>query len=151
MTATPASRIVLEDVTVPAHERVRAAAPEPSPTGRRALPHSTGNLTFLAGVWLVISGIALNYHETGMFDAYWSDVVVGIALAVVALVCIVNPAIGASLTLTRVALGGWLIAAPFVLSYGDVPKPMWNDVLVGAVVIALAVAGTGILRGAEEH
>jgi hypothetical protein len=78
-----------------------------------------------------------------MFDAYWSDVVVGIALGVIALVCLVNPAITASLTLTRVALGGWLVAAPFVLGYGDVARPRWNDITVGVVVIFLAAIGSG--------
>jgi hypothetical protein len=163
MTATPTGRIVPEDMTTPAHERLRPTAHGPAPSGPRSAATredvastppgratSPANLTFLAGVWLVIAGISLNYHETGLFDAYWSDVVVGIALAVVALVCIVKPVAASSLTLTRVALGGWLIAAPFVLSYGDVPKPTWNDIVVGAVVISLAVAGTGLLRGSGD-
>lgn len=144
--APPSRRIVLEDVTTPANERVAASvaaltAPRHSRTTGLAGP--AGNLTFLAGIWMVISGIALNYHETGLFDAYWSDVVVGVALAVVALVCIVNPAVAPSFTLTKIALGSWLIVAPFVLSYSDVAKPMWNDIAAGVLVVMLAALGTG--------
>jgi len=165
--ASPAHRIDLKDVTTPAHVRLRSALtdrhdrtdrydhvdvpdrldsadrsrhPMPRPAGRIG---PAGNLTLLAGVWLVISGIAVNYHETGMFDAYWSDVVVGIALGVIALVCLVNPGVTPSLILTRVALGGWLVAAPFVLGYGDVARPRWNDIAVGIVVITLAAFGSG--------
>jgi hypothetical protein len=166
--ASPAHPIVLPDMTTPANLRMKAAPAadrrpaEPDHLGRAAghdggagpvssasRVGSTGgvgraaNLTLLAGIWLVISGISLNYHETGMFDAYWSDVVVGTALAVIALVCLVTPAITGSLTLTRVALGGWLVAAPFVLGYSDVSKPRWNDIAVGIVVMSLAIVGTG--------
>jgi hypothetical protein len=165
--ASPAHRIDLKDMTTPAHVRLRSAltdrrdqaeqydrpdrqdhldsaAPSHRPVaGPTGWIGPAGNLTLLAGVWLVISGIAVNYHETGMFDAYWSDVVVGIALGVIALVCLVNPTVTPSLVLTRLVLGGWLVAAPFALGYGDVARPRWNDITVGVVVIALAAFGSG--------
>jgi hypothetical protein len=152
--ASPAHPIDLKDITTPAHERIRTVAvagegPDQTDRPDRYDPvmirrvGPAGNLTLLAGIWLVISGITLNYHETGMFDAYWSDLVVGVALAVIALVCLVKPVVTGSLMLTRLALGGWLMAAPVTLGYGDIAKPCWNDVTVGVAVIMLAALGSG--------
>ncbi len=59
-------------------------------------------------------------------------------MATVGVVRIVAPARTASLSLINVALGGWLIAAPFILGYSAIPAPTWNDVLVGTIVILLA-------------
>ena len=144
MTVTPSRRIVLEDITTPANERATtrvASDPNPAPQAR-TFAGPAGNLIFLAGVWLVISGFSLFYRDTGVIDAYWNDVVVGIALATVALVGIVKPTGTGSLTLTKIALGGWLVAAPFALSYSEAPyasRAFWNDILVGVIVLTLAV------------
>jgi hypothetical protein len=68
----------------------------------------------------------------------WSDIVTGAVMVVVATIRIVVPSRTAALSLGNVALGGWLIAAPFALGYSAVPAATWNDVLVGMVVIVLA-------------
>jgi hypothetical protein len=39
---------------------------------------------------------------------------------------------------TNLVLGLWLIIAPFLLGYGAIPGPMWNDVLIGIIIAALA-------------
>jgi hypothetical protein len=145
MPVTPSRRIVLEDITTPANERATRPANDPHPSRQpRTLAGATGNLIFLAGVWLVISGFSLFYRDTGVIDAYWNDVVVGIALGTVALVGIVKPTGTGSLTLTKIALGGWLVVAPFALSYSEAPyasRAFWNDIVVGVIVLALAVVG----------
>ena len=141
MDSSPSRRIDLQDVAVPAHERYRADADGRPVERSHALAGPVGNLTFLAGVWLVIAGFWLNYRVTGYFDASWSDVVVGIALAAVALVSIVKPAGTQSLALTSTVLGAWLVAAPFVLDFSNSPKARWNDIVVGVVVLALSLGG----------
>jgi hypothetical protein len=35
-------------------------------------------------------------------------------------------------------LGTWLLVAPFFLGYGDIGAAMWNSVIIGALVLALA-------------
>jgi hypothetical protein len=40
----------------------------------------------------------------------------------------------------NVVAGLWLIIAPFVLGYDEIQAALWNDILVGIVVAALAVA-----------
>jgi hypothetical protein len=96
-------------------------------------------LLFLAAVWLVVSAVPVSYMGAGRFDACWSDLVVGLALCAVMLIRLTHP--GVSLAAVTLGLGIWLVAAPFVLGYA-LTGAMWNDVLVGLVVLALTGLGT---------
>jgi hypothetical protein len=101
-------------------------------------------MSFLAGIWLVLAPFALDYQITGAgFDGSWNDIVIGVALAVVTLVRIAAPARTVALGLVNVALGSWLIIAPFLLGYNvagaDAIGATWNDIVVGAVVVALSL------------
>ncbi len=102
---------------------------------------------FLAGVWLVLAPYALNYGSARSdFDGYWNDVVIGVAVGLVALVRAATPARSAAFGLANVGLGAWLIAAPWVLDYNagiDAPRATWNDIIVGIVVAALALVSMG--------
>ena len=114
---------------------------------------SAGN--FLAGVWLVLAPFALDYGDMGAgFDGFWNDVVIGIAIAVFALVRMLAPYRSAALGAVNVVLGGWLISAPFVLAYHvwpDSTAAVWNDVVVGTIVVVLAMISFGLgLRGPRE-
>ena len=128
-----------QDVTTPAHIRHLADERVESdrPARRGANPVST--LLFLAAVWLVVSAVPVAYMGAGRFDAFWSDLVVGLALCTVMLIRLTRP--GTSLAAITFGLGVWLVAAPFVLAY-PMTGAMWNDVLVGLVVLALAGLGT---------
>jgi hypothetical protein len=99
-------------------------------------------VTLLAGVWLTLSPSALGYGDPDIpFGGVWNETVVGITMAVVALIRILTPAASASLSLVNVALGGWLIVAPFALDSGAaMADAVWNDVVVGAIAIAFAAA-----------
>ncbi len=107
-------------------------------------------LTFLAGMWLVLAPLALDYPTGGTsFDGSWNDVVIGSAIAVVALVRIALPVRSAALGLVNVGLGAWLLVAPTVLSYTSVPgasAATWNDITVGIIVMALASTSALVAR-----
>ncbi len=106
-------------------------------------------LTFLAGVWLLLAPFALNYADDAGFDAARNDLVIGVAIALVAIVRIVAPIRSAALGMVNVALGAWLIIAPFVLAYNEGANALaatWNDIVVGVIVLALAA--TSALFGA---
>ena len=45
---------------------------------------------------------------------------------------------------TNIVLGAWLVAAPFLLGFSQIPSAVWNHVAVGASIIALA--GWALLR-----
>jgi hypothetical protein len=121
-------------------------------------PHQEGGseagtvsaLTFLAGMWLVLAPLALDYPAVGpAFDGSWNDVVIGSAIAVVALVRIALPVRSAALGLVNVGLGAWLLVAPTVLSYTSVTgasSAPWNDIIVGIIVMALASSSALVAR-----
>lgn len=95
----------------------------------------------VAGLWLVGMSMFAGYRDTAGFDGRWNDRVMGVLLIVVALIRIMTRTTNGRLSLINVAIGVWLIAAPFVLEYGRAPPPMsstWNDVIVGAIVVLLA-------------
>jgi len=94
---------------------------------------SGGNI--LAGIWLVIAPFALNY---GAFDTpLWNDIVLGVAIFILALMRVSAPLAHAGVSWVNFALGLWLIVAPFILLYGPGPA-IFNDIAVGVVVICLA-------------
>lgn len=128
-----------QDVTTPAH--VRHLADEPAEPDRpvRKAANPVNTLLFLAAVWLLVSAVPVAYMGAGRFDAFWSDLVVGLALCTVMLIRLTRP--GTGLAAIMLGLGAWLVAAPFVLAY-PLTGAMWNDVLVGLVVLALTGLGT---------
>ncbi|MCX2948890.1 SPW repeat protein [Lentzea sp. NEAU-D7] len=111
------------------------AAPPPAASAASAV-------TFLAGVWLVLSPFALDYAPAVQgVGAYWNDLVVGSAIAVLALVRAVSPRNVPWFSVVNVALGTWLIVAPMVLDYAEgvsTTVATSNDVIVGALVVIMA-------------
>ena len=112
-----------------------------STTNARERTVNPSVFVLVAGLWLVGMSIFAGYRDTAGFDGRWNDRVMGALLIVVALIRIVARTTTGRLSLISVAVGVWLIAAPFVLGYGHGPHAMsstWNDVIVGAIVVLLA-------------
>jgi hypothetical protein len=113
-------------------------------------------VTFLAGVWLLLAPFVLDYAPApDGVGAYWNDLVVGGAIAVLALVDAVAPAQLVWFRFVNAVLGGWLIAAPFALDYearAYALRAIGNDVAVGLLVLvtALASAVTAYQRRKRE-
>ena len=124
------------------------AEPRHAEDGREAAGISA--LTFLTGMWLVLAPFALDYPATGTdFHGSWNDLVVGSAIAVVALVRIALPVRTSALGLVNVGLGVWLVIAPTALAYNtvfDASPATWNDIIVGVTVMVLAAVSTIIGR-----
>ncbi|MEU0529008.1 SPW repeat protein [Amycolatopsis tolypomycina] len=117
-------------------------------------------ITFLAGVWLVIAPFALDYEATGSgLNGYWNDVTIGIVVALLALVRAVGPRDVPWFSVVNVVLGGWLLAAPWVLGYNqgtDSAPATINDMVLGAVVVIAAATSAAFTyrhraRIREEH
>ncbi|MHA6793790.1 SPW repeat domain-containing protein [Pseudonocardia bannensis] len=111
-------------------------------------------LTFLAGIWLIMAPFALNYQNLGPgFDGYWNDVVIGAAIALVALVRMASPYRSAAVGVVNIGLGAWLILAPFTLGYNlgaDAMAATWNDIIVGVIVIVLATISAVLGRRGQR-
>lgn len=96
---------------------------------------TASGLVMIAAIWLIIAPFALRY--TFLAEAAWNDILVGIAVVVLAAWKLGAPAVAAA-SWVNVALGLWLIIAPFVLGYQAVEAAYWNDVLVGLAIAGLA-------------
>jgi hypothetical protein len=112
-------------------------------------------VTFLAGVWLIISPFALDYPDTDVgFAGYRNDVLVGAVIGALALVRAATPHDLPWFSVVNAALGGWLIAAPQVLAYAeaaDASNATANDVIVGVVVLVVAAASAAFTYRERAH
>lgn len=73
-----------------------------------------------------------------MREALGNDIIIGIIVAALAAIRISGAYQAAWLSWTNFVLGAWLVIAPFVLGYGEA-APLWNDILLGVIILALAV------------
>src|SRR3954468_14915398 len=96
-------------------------------------------LNVIAGVLLVIAPFALGYYtlsDVAMYEA----VVVGVLIGGVALWSALSTAAPAYLDYVLAVLGGWSIAAPFVLGYQAVEMARHTDTAIGIAVALIALA-----------
>jgi hypothetical protein len=90
-------------------------------------------LSFVLGVWLFIAPLLFQYAEPA---ARFNEAIVGLAVAIVALLSSSVPA----LRFVSIALGGWLLLAPNLLGYGDSALPTAHEIIIGALIICSALA-----------
>jgi hypothetical protein len=86
---------------------------------------------------LIAAPIVLGYSD--LMAAVWNDVIVGLVVLSFAWYRTARPAQAVWLSWTNALLGAWLIIAPFTLGYSDVMAGVWNDVVVGLIVLSLAI------------
>ncbi|MBL7261196.1 SPW repeat domain-containing protein [Paractinoplanes lichenicola] len=89
----------------------------------------------VAGVWLVVTPVVIDH---GVYP-WINDVLTGIVLLAVAAAQVALPRRSLLLSGAAALAGAWLAASPYVLGYADQLGVAWNDKLVGALVILLAV------------
>ncbi|MBM2614544.1 SPW repeat protein [Actinoplanes sp. LDG1-06] len=99
----------------------------------------------VAGVWLVVTPVVIDH---GVYP-WINDVVAGVVLIVIAAAQIVMPHRSLALSAAAALIGAWLASAPWVLDYPDQLHVAWNDKLVGALVVLLAVVN-GLPRAAKR-
>ena len=121
------------------------------PTTRNDLNNvkAASGFNILAGIWLILASFVLGYAAVAA--AMWNEIVVGVVVLVLAAVRVGNPDRFAGLSWINMAAGLWLIAAPFVCGYSEVPRAMWNDVIMGIVVAALAAASASITNSFHHY
>ncbi|QBQ55701.1 SPW repeat protein [Nitrosococcus wardiae] len=100
--------------------------------------HWSSGINIIAGVWLIIAPFALGY--TDMANALWNDIILGIAVFILAIVRTNAPLQYEPVGWTNIVLGLWLIIAPFVLDYTGInaTAAMWNDIFLGSIIAILA-------------
>lgn len=88
----------------------------------------------IAGIWLIVAPFLLGYSDDSD-NALWNDVIIGIAILVIAAIRVFGAYRAAALSWLNAVLGAWLILAPFILDYSEHDTPLWNDIIVGVIVL----------------
>ena len=106
-------------------------------------------LVALAGVWEVIAAFVLGYAAST--TAFWDAIIIGVALIVLGAWAALSNQESTDRTLDwiNVVAGLWLVIAPFILGYSVVAAALWNDIIVGIVVVVLA--GWAALTMGRHH
>lgn len=97
------------------------------------------------GIWLLLSPWILAYaaETTAAWNAYVLGVIIGVA-AVAALV-----AFHEWEEWVNAVFGAWLIVSPWVLGFGALTAAVWNQIVVGVLVGALAI--WSVFTGREQQ
>src|SRR5690606_38736358 len=99
-------------------------------------------INLVLGIWLIIAAFTIAVSE----EAYWNDLIVGIIVLILAATRLSRPTEGTKpASWVNAAIGVWLIAAPFILSY-ETDQEMWNDIIVGVLVLVFAVWSASLTR-----
>lgn len=120
-----------QDFTTPANSRVTVDVEERRER-RESSPAPFHAVVFLAAIWLVVAAVPIGYIGAARYDVFWSDAVVGIAVAIVTMVRLLRPT--PALAWVTAGLAGWLLVAPLVLQFGWT-APTANDLAVGLVML----------------
>jgi hypothetical protein len=102
----------------------------------------------ILGVWLFISPWLIGY-ATGI--AAGNSLVVGIIIAIVAIVALSSYQAARGARWVNVVLGIWTIVSPWILSFSGRANVVTNDVIVGALVTIFALIGIGATRRMAAH
>lgn len=132
----------------------RAADAELDRLDPAAVPRATirqeilgaGGVVLLAGAWLIVSPYVLAYDGR---DAAWNPTLVGILILLLALARVTFAAWVSWISWINVALGAWLLGTSAWLAESSAAR--WNEAVVGALVIVLALLGGGATDAARRR
>ncbi|MFE0733739.1 MULTISPECIES: SPW repeat protein [Streptomyces] len=101
-------------------------------------------LVILAGIWAAVSAWTVHFAAARPELAI-TNLVVGIALAVLGLCMSMAPERSADLNFVVLLMGAWLIVAPWVVSRNPDTGPILSNVITGACVCLFALTAGGLL------
>ena len=99
------------------------------------MKHWQDPVSVVVGLWLLISPWALQHQAEG--NPTWNAVIVGVVVAAIALYAMFE--VMAWEEWANAALGVWLVISPWVLGFSALAAAMWNAVIIGVVIAALAL------------
>jgi uncharacterized membrane protein YccF (DUF307 family) len=97
---------------------------------------AASGLMVLLGFWLVMAPWILGYSEISV--AVWNSLLIGIAVATLALIRIALPLRSELVSWITFLLGIWFVLSPFLLGFGEQMAPMWNNIIIGLLILTLA-------------
>jgi hypothetical protein len=96
----------------------------------------------LFGLWEFGDIVAPFIPVFGHIQAFvWNHIIVGFILMIVGAWAALMSNVGTAKTMDWIAAaaGVWLIIAPFILGTPAIAAGLWNDIIVGVIVIILGV------------
>ena len=102
------------------------------------------------GVWDIALPFVIGFDRVQAF--VWNHIVVGMILMLAGARAALTGNVRTAKTMDWIAAiaGVWLIVAPFLLGTPEVPAGLWNDIVVGVIVLVLGVwAALRLPRAAE--
>ena len=107
-------------------------------------------ITFLAGLWLIVSSFLFGPFA-GAGGGSWNSLIVGIVIAVLAAWRATAAFDAPGLSGINAVLGAWMIAAPFVLAYMDNPGRAWSSIIAGFIIVISATQSATALPESEHE
>jgi hypothetical protein len=103
--------------------------------GRKLSDQWKDAVNLVLGLWLIVSPWALGL--IGNRAPTWNAWAFGLVIAAAALAALISFKVWEEWV--EAALGAWLIVSPFLLGFSALTYALWNQVIVGVIVAALAV------------
>jgi hypothetical protein len=104
-------------------------------------------VNLLLGIWLIVGLFALGVARLSP-AALTNNIIIGVLVLVMSWWVITAAAPPTGAAWFQVFCGLWLLASPFVLKYRQLRTAAGNDVVVGIIVIAVALAeARAVARG----
>ncbi|MGP9022477.1 SPW repeat protein [Streptomyces sp. BR1] len=107
-------------------------------------------LVILAGIYAAISGWTVHF-SAALPTLALTNLIVGIALAVVGLCMSIAPERSQDLNFVALLMGAWLIVAPWVVARHPGTGAALSNVITGAVTCLLALVAGGILMSKNRR
>lgn len=110
---------------------------------------TAGGLNFLAGLWIIFSPWAFGYFDSN--GGGWNSIIVGIVITVLAASRYLGTYQSSWMSWINVLLGLWLVISPWVYGYSDNVGALWNSIIFGLIIFALAIWSALASRGTKER
>lgn len=108
---------------------------------------ASSGMNALLGLWLMASPLIYPFAPSSIAST-WNNVAVGALITLFAAIRVSSPYRNSGLSWFNLILGAWTAMSSWVFGYLSGAQ-MWNSLVVGLVVIALAVC-SGTATGAQH-
>ncbi|HET7321560.1 MAG TPA: SPW repeat protein [Longimicrobiaceae bacterium] len=114
---------------------------------------TASGINVVLGIWFIISPWAYGYSHLHQ-GSIWNNVIVGLVIAIFAAIRFFSPDSSIWLSWIVGLLGIWAFASPWIYEYSGNPQRLWNSIILGILVLALAIwsvsaTNTRVMAGSE--
>jgi len=111
---------------------------------------TASGINILLGIWLLVSPWVFDYHSMGT-PALLNSVFVGALIAILAASRLASLRTSTGLSAVNLILALWIMASPWVCGYAANRGGVWDNVILGVVIAALAIRSGGATIAEQRH